>query len=396
MASELIWPPALNAPWCWKIPELITCAHKNSPPLRQAVGTFLPVPGYGSPAQYKLSCTRRAGLLTESRQGPYHGAAGNGGCRAHGFIGLHGAARCSVSVPAPGDSATARRHGHKAGPYGENLAPEYPAVRYPGLLRALDTHHAAQDRSCRDTVARPCSLLWCVVHEHLCLHMEVVGLQVPGVVLLLAAHTARLSTALILAPVLMCVRFLHFEVTTASTPSASQMKIGSTSARLAVNTNYPFSESDFFSPLEFRTSAELYPLIVKSPIICANFSEVYRDSKNRDGRKVLNNCQKVKQTHFPTHRMRALLRDEQKYDLSSSLAEGINYCPSSKYLQSSQMPKEILEAQAKANSISYHTVTLTQKETFRERIANPAAPSRSKFQETLSIPQAVVLAVATR
>lgn len=72
MASELIWPPALNAPWCWKIPELITCAHKNSPPLRQAVGTFLPVPGYSSPAQYKLSCTRRAGLLTESRQGPYH------------------------------------------------------------------------------------------------------------------------------------------------------------------------------------------------------------------------------------------------------------------------------------------------------------------------------------
>lgn len=66
------------------------------------------------------------------------GAAGNGGCRAHGFIGLHGAARCSVSVPAPGDSATARRHGHKAGPYGENLAPEYPAVRYPGLLRALE------------------------------------------------------------------------------------------------------------------------------------------------------------------------------------------------------------------------------------------------------------------
>lgn len=38
----------------------------------------------------------------------------------------------------------------------------------------------------------------------------------------------------------------------------------------------------------------------------------------------------------------------------------------------------------------------SRKETFRERIANPAAPSRSKFQETLSIPQAVVLAVATR
>lgn len=55
-----------------------------------------------------------------------------------GFMRLHGAALCSVSIPAPGDSETARRNGNKAGPYGENLAPEYPTVRYLGLLCTLE------------------------------------------------------------------------------------------------------------------------------------------------------------------------------------------------------------------------------------------------------------------